>query len=91
VSCKGGDMSRKELLSLIEIKLIKGSSNKEIIAFFDKQNWVYDFDRHSHRYQARVLSEDDSPTAFGRHQIYIYVDKNKDFVKAEVIKMFNGI
>jgi len=84
-------MSKKELENLISEHLKPGSTNQEIIAFFEMQKWLYSFDRFSNRYQARDPKEDRLPEFLGGHQIYIYVDDEKNFIRAEVDKVFNSI
>lgn len=91
ISCSDGDMSKKELESLIFESLSPGSSDNEIRTFFDRHNWIYTYDRHSQRYQARDPAEDDGPTTDQGHQIYVYVDDEKQFVRAEVIVVFTAL
>ena len=80
-------MSAKELESLINKNLDISNGYQEIESFFDGQGWIYDYDRHTGRYQARDPVEDQLSESVGRHQIYVYVDDQKNFVRAEVVKM----
>jgi len=84
-------MSKEEIENLISQNLKLGSTNKEIITFFKNQDWVYGFNRHLNRYRARDPEEDTLPEYLGRHRIYIYVDDEKKFIRAEVEKLFNFI
>ena len=89
--CYGEAMSKNELEKLINENLQLGSSNEQILRFLNRCGWMYDFDRHAQRYQARDPAEDKLPDIYGGYQIYIYVDEEKRFVKAKVEKVFNSL
>jgi len=84
-------MSKEEMENLIAQHLKPESSNQEIIAFLDAQSWAYGFDRYMNRYQVRDPKEDRLPEYLGRSYIYIYVDSEKNFIRAEVDKIFTFI
>ncbi|MEX1221640.1 MAG: hypothetical protein WEA82_05965 [Idiomarina sp.] len=50
-------MSAQEIENLVAAKLDKKSSAMEIEKFFDDRGWIYGFDRHQNRYQARNPDE----------------------------------
>jgi len=79
--CNGDVMSKEDIEKVISENLNSGSTNQEIITFFENQNWMYSFDRYSNRYQARNPEEDKLPEFLGGNQIYIYVDEKKDLSK----------
>ncbi len=89
--CNGDVMSKADIEKIISENLKPGAENQKIIDFLENQNWVYDFDRYVGRYQARNPDEDDLPQVRGRNQIYIYVNDKKEFVRAEIEKVFNSL
>lgn len=82
-------MSTYELESLINAKLDSDDNCQEIENFFSNQGWVYDYDQHAGRYQVRDPREDHLPDFVGRHQIYVYIDDQENFLRAEVVKIYN--
>lgn len=89
--CYGEFMSKSDIEKVISENLKQGSSEKEIVSFFESQGWSYGFNRHVGRFFASNPKEDKLPDIYGRNQIYIYVNDEKDFVRAEVEKVFNGL
>ena len=89
--CNGDVMTKNEIEEAIAKDLSPGSDNQKIIKLFERYNWIYDFNRHIGRYQARNPEEDKLPEVIGRNQIYIYVNEEKEFVRAEVEKVFKGL
>lgn len=89
--CNGDVMSKADIEKVISENLKPGNENQKIIEFFESQSWVFGFDRHQSRYQARNPEEDGRSGFLGGYQIYIYVNDNKEFVRAEVEKVFNAI
>lgn len=89
--CSGDAMSKADIEKVISENLKQGSQNLQIIDFFESQNWVFGFDRHLNRYQARDPEDDKRPAFLGGHQIYIYVNDEKEFVRAEVEKVYNAL
>jgi len=83
-------MSAKELERLIYDNLDSSNDYQDIEIFFDSQDWIYDYDRYASRYQAIDPREDQLPEIAGRHQIYVYVDEQKNFERVEIIKMHNA-
>lgn len=59
--------------------------------FFESQGWNYGFNRHVGRFLASNTEEDKLPDIYGRNQIYIYVNVENEFVRAQVEKVFNGL
>ncbi|MEM1368469.1 MAG: hypothetical protein AAGG02_10715 [Cyanobacteria bacterium P01_H01_bin.15] len=84
-------MTTSELKALLENNLDSSSSSEEILSFFDSRGWIHDFDEYEQRFFARDPVEDEGPEVFGRNQIYVYVDANGFFVKAEVVRVFPGL
>jgi len=89
--CDGNAVAKNEIEKVIQNSLSSGTDNNEIINFLERENWIYDFDRHSNRYQARNPEEDKLPEVWGRNQIYIYVNEDKEFVHTEVVTVYNGL
>lgn len=84
-------MSAQEIEDLVATRLDDGSSSREIEIFFNEEGWIYGFDRHQSRYQARDPNEDKLPEFLGRHQILVYVDDQRRFIRVEVEKMYNSL
>lgn len=89
--CYGDVMSKSDIEKVISENLKQGSSEQEIVNFFESQGWNYGFNRHVGRFLASNPKEDTLPDIYGRNQIYIYVNDEKEFVRAEVEKVFNGL
>lgn len=89
--CYGDVMSKNEIEKVIHENLKQGSSEKEIITFFEVQGWNYGFNRHFGRFLASNPEENDLLGIYGRNQIYIYVDDQRRFVRVEVEKVFNSL
>jgi hypothetical protein len=88
------------LKALIANSLDKGDGNELIESFLKDQDFLYAFDRFASRYQARP--KDGTFECQGRSfllwllydcgiQIYIYVDTNGLFEKAEVLQTYSGL
>lgn len=84
-------MSKDEIDNIVARHLQVGSSEQELIEFFEHRRWLYSFDRHLNRYQARNPAEDRLPESLGRNQVYIYLDAQRTFVRAEIEKVFNSM
>ena len=91
LGCDGDVMSKSDIESIISENLKQGSQNQQILDFLESQNWIFGFDHHLNRYQARDPKEDESPAFLGGHQIYIYVNDKSEFVRAEVEKVYNAL
>lgn len=92
--CSGCDTnminSSDNIRQLLKSNLTVESNNQEIVKFMKSLEWVYDFNQYSNRFEAGDPKEDKYPRIFGRNQIYIYVDEQGYFVRAEVVKHFGS-
>jgi hypothetical protein len=90
VSCMAGqpDSQVRDIGRVISQSLTPGASFDQIEAFVRSMGFVYDFDYHTSRFQAR-------PKEGGRWDdniaIYIYVDIDGRFVRFEVERVYTSL
>ena len=68
----------------IEGKLTVGADTNRIESFFERHDLPYDYDRYANRYQSIIRDVSRFPWVDKAIVIYIYVDHEKKFVRAEV-------
>ncbi|MCB2263560.1 MAG: hypothetical protein LGR52_11615 [Candidatus Thiosymbion ectosymbiont of Robbea hypermnestra] len=94
VSCMGGgnDVKLIELRRDIEQSLTVGDSYEKIERFLNDRGLLYDFDYHSSRFQAAFdVNSDTYDPDLSNVIVYIYVDNDRRFVKAEVERVYTYI
>ena len=78
-----------EIRKLIEDSLEVGASPEEMEAFFDEHGISYSFDgKFAHRYRAIIRDIENDSIWRQSVVIHLYVDENKNFVRAEVRDSF---
>ncbi|MCW8091133.1 hypothetical protein [Alteromonas sp. ASW11-130] len=82
---------KKRITSEVESNLQVGDSTTDIVEFLEKQKWIYDFDRHLNRFQARLPDKNAGTTSIHKYQIYLYVDDEGRFSRFDVVDVFNSV
>lgn len=75
-----------EVEKLIQQNLKPGDSDAKIVEFFKQNQFPYSFDNFNHRYQSGVPKSEktDAKGVKSAIAIYIYVNQDRSFQKAEV-------
>jgi len=82
-------MKLTRLRSDIEQSLTVGDSYEKIERFLSERGLLYSFDYHSSRFQARFDPNADTyDPDLSNVGVYIYVDTDRRFVKAEVRRIY---
>lgn len=89
--CRGDTMTKEEIEKVISQGLEAGSTEQEIFAFMDSREWEYLYDPYMNRYQAYDPEESKLPEWYGRNIVFLYVNSDREFVRAEVWTVNNGI
>lgn len=77
---------------LINEHLSPGDSAEKIEAFLKEQEWEYDYDRFTMRYQSRYPEGDvENLFTIKAIAIWLYVDESKAFLRAEVREVYTGL
>ncbi|MEM6582853.1 MAG: hypothetical protein AAF699_16350 [Pseudomonadota bacterium] len=87
-ACEGEVSSTSSLQRDIDRNLDSRNIAEDIELFIETRGWLYDFDEFRRRYQASDPAEEVVPAILGRNQIFIYVDNNDNFLRAEVERHF---
>lgn len=77
-------MTKEKVEEMIKRELRVGSSTEDIEAFYKKNNISYSYDNFAKRYQSTIRNIPTMPWLDKSIGIYIYVDDEKKFLKAEV-------
>lgn len=92
IECIGTNMNKKQIEKLINQNLKPGDSESKIVIFFESQGWLYEYDKYSERFQAKSPGTLTNYFIFEKGiQIYIYLDENMLFKKAEVIEVYSSL
>ena len=77
-----------EFRKLVEQDLEVGASSETIEAFFEKYEIGYSYNRFANRYRGMVRDVENNSILTQNVVIHIYVDENKNFVRADVYDSF---
>ena len=80
-----------EIRGLIAKELPARSSSDAIESFFEKHKLQYSYDRFMRRYQAILRDATSIPGQDHAVVIYVYIDSDGAFVRAEVHDSFTGL
>lgn len=75
------EVTPEEVVSEINAKLIAGDEKEKIEAYFKNKDLDSSFDNYAQRYQSIIRHPE---SGFHAIVIYIYVDENQSFIRAEV-------
>jgi hypothetical protein len=92
-ACHAREVGAADLQKLIQQSLKPGDSGAEIVRFFEEHKLPYDFDLVNQRYES-VVPASQQRNIIGVKSaisIYIYVNKDRSFQRAEVEKFYTYI
>lgn len=82
------DVTASEVEQKISSELSPGDGYGKIEAYFEKEGLPFSYDEFNSRYQS-IIRETDS--SFHAIVIYVYVDGDRNFIKAETIDSYTGL
>lgn len=80
-ACSGEQMEADQIEKVIAANLQKGDSKETIIKFLKRHGWPYGYSPVLGHFSARHPEEKNKQVGY---QVYIYVDENEAFERAEV-------